>query len=69
MPKTPRKTRAVCITLPIELDDFLNKAVQSTRLKGQPITKSYLITQVLTLSIMESKEWSDNQKEHIDSKA
>ena len=66
MPRTPRKTRAVCITLPIELDDFLNKAVQSTRVKGQPITKSYLITQVLTLSIMESKAWSDERKEQSD---
>lgn len=69
MPKTPRKTRAVSITLPIELDDFLNKAVQATRVKGQPITKSYLITQVLTLSIMENKALSEEQKEHIDSKA
>ena len=69
MPKTPRKTRAVCVTLPIELDDFLNKAIQSAKDKGQEITKSYLITQVLTLSIMDSKAWSDEQKEHLDSKA
>ena len=66
MPRTPRKTRAVCITLPIELDDFLDKAVQSARVKGQPITKSYLITQVLTLSIMETKAWSDEKKEQSD---
>ena len=70
MPKTPRKTRQVCISLPIELDDFLDTAVESARSKGQAITKSYLIAQVLTLSIFESRQWSEEnkQREQSDSK-
>lgn len=69
MPKTPKKTRAICITLPIPLDEFLDKAVKAANERGEHLTKSSLITHVLTLSIIESQKWSEEQKEHIDSKA
>ena len=53
MPKTAKKTRSVCISLPIEMDDFLNKVVEAESSKKVGLTKSSLITSILEVSIAE----------------
>ena len=71
MPKTEKKMRSISITIPIELDDFLNEVVKATNNHGEHLTKSSLITQVLAVSIYEAKTWmeeksKDSQKGEIE---
>ena len=69
MPKTPKKTRSVCITLPIEMDDFLNKVVASESSKKAGLTKSSLITSIIELSIAEFQmNHQENQNPKIQKK-
>lgn len=60
MPKTAKKTRSVCISLPIEMDDFLNKIVKAESSKKVGLTKSSLITSIIEVSIA---EFQRNQQE------
>ena len=63
MPKTAKKTRTISITLPIELDDWINKVIESTNKAGGKLTKSALISQVLELSIIEARMAYEESKD------
>ena len=59
MPKTEVKTISVCISLPIKLNEFLDRIVAKANQEGQPLTKSALIKLMLEEHISLSKEVLD----------
>ena len=59
MPKTEVKTKSVSISIPIKLNDFLDRIVAKANNEGQPLTKSALITLMLEEHISLSKEVLD----------
>ena len=63
MPKTPKKMRSISITIPKELDDFLNRVVEVSRNNGEHLTKSSLITQVIALSLYDAKSWMEEKSQ------
>ena len=56
MPKTQRKTKTISISLPIELDNFLNKVVESEMSKKACLTKSALITMIIEMNIADFQQ-------------
>ena len=69
MPKTEVKTRVISISLPIEVDDFLNLAVKAYNEKYKDsLTKSRLVSVILANSIsefenmMKAQEKTENKK-------
>ena len=69
MPKTEVKTRVISISLPIEVDDFLNLAVKAHNEKYKDsLTKSRLVSVILANSIsefenmMKAQEKTENKK-------
>ena len=69
MPKTEVKTRVVSISLPIEVDDFLNLAVKSYNEKNvNKITKSRLVSVVLAHSISKFNAMMNEQEKTDDKK-
>lgn len=69
MPKTEVKTRVVSISLPIEVDDFLNLAVKAHNEKNDnKITKSRLVSVVLAHSISEFTAMMNEQEKTEDKK-
>lgn len=63
MPKTEVKTRVVSISLPIEVDDFLNLAVKAHNEKYKDsLTKSRLVSVVLAHSISEFTAMNEQEK-------
>lgn len=59
MPKTSIKTKSICISIPIGLNEFLGRIVKQANQEGQPLTKSALITLMLEEHISVSKEVLD----------
>lgn len=59
MPKTSIKTKSICISIPIGLNEFLDRIVKQANQEGQPLTKSALITLMLEEHISVAKEVLD----------
>ena len=56
MPKTEVKTKTISISIPIELNNFLDRIVVKANNEGQPLTKSALIKFMLEEHIKVSRE-------------
>ena len=60
MPKTAIKTKTISISIPIELNDFLDRIVVKANKEEQPLTKSALIKFMLEEHIKMSREVLEN---------
>ena len=51
MAKREIKNKTISISIPIKLDEFLDRCVESCIKRGEPMNKSQLITMIITASI------------------